>query len=501
MIVPTIHQVTQDPELFAATFLKILNKEKELIPFRWNYAQKKFQRNRTGRDLILKARQLGFTTQIQGDLFRKAVTRTTNSLTLTHLGDATTKIRMMADRFYANCRFGDIQPQRQTANATMSHYTDFDSVAAIATAGSLETGRGDTYSDIHMSECAFYPDMDKILAGALQGGNPTVVLESTPNGAQGKFYNLCMDAIHGDPTWHLHFFPWWDDPSYKVELELDEVVSPSEEERLLMAQNKFVLTSEQLKWRRNKMRELGRLFVQEYPENIVQCFLTSGNGYFGDISHVFTAEPFPVYAPTHHYSAGLDFAQTDDYTALIVLDFTTKQMVELLHINMLPWAEMRRRVVQVCRKWHVDILLAENNSIGAPNIEALRMSSIYTIPFETNNERKASIMSSLHEALWHGGWALQDVPVLHNELNTFVADQLASGIWRLAADGEGHDDTVMALALAYESGRHTVSDEELRNYGSDVHETEDEFDDDMLAYRADGMGITVEQLKKQMAKE
>ena len=97
-------QIVDNPELFALTFLKILNKEKELIPFKWNYAQKKFYANRTGRDLILKARQLGFTTQVQGDLFRKAVTRTTNSLTLTHLGDATTKIRLMADRFYANCR-------------------------------------------------------------------------------------------------------------------------------------------------------------------------------------------------------------------------------------------------------------------------------------------------------------------------------------------------------------------------------------------------------------
>ena len=491
-------QIADNPELFAATFLKILDKDKNLIPFKWNYAQKKFYRNKTGRDIILKARQLGFTTQIQGELFRKAVTRTTNSLTLTHLGEATTKLRMMADRFYNNCSFNDIRPKRHLANAVMSSYIDFDSVAAIATAGSLETGRGDTYSDIHMSECAFYPDLDKILAGALQGGNPEVVLESTPNGAQGKFYDLCMEALEGNGNWRLHFFPWWEDPLYRIELEQGEIIFPDEEEKLLMLKNSFILTPEQLKWRRNKKRELKHLFDQEYAEDIVTCFLTSGFGYFGDLSDVFTAPMNSVYNPRHHYAAGIDFGQTVDYTAMPVLDFTAKCQVDLLHINNLPWAEHRRRIKQTFQKWHLDMALAEKNSIGDPNIEALRAMGLHINEFETNNENKASIMSSWNEAIHAGGWKLQDIPVQRLEHTNFVATQLASGIWRLAADGEGHDDIVMGDALAYRSGQFTVSDQELEDYGKDAT---GELDDDLIAYRADTMGISFEKAKEMLMKE
>jgi hypothetical protein len=492
-----LKQAMQSPELFAATCLKILDKNKELVPFRWNRAQRHFHKNRTGHDLVLKARQLGFTTQIQGEVFRQAVTRTTNSLTLTHLGDATTKLRMMADRFYQNCVLNGVRPARHLANNIISSYPDFDSVCAIATAGSLETGRGDTYSIIHGSEVAFWPDAQHIISGAMQGGNPSVILESTPNGSQGYFYDLCMEAIDRPNVWKLHFYAWWWDAAYKDQLERDEIIVPDEEERLLMSLNNFVLSPEQLKWRRRKKAELKEFFFQEYPEDPVACFLTSGFGYFGDLTNVFTAPLNPVYNPKHHYAAGIDFGQTVDFTAMPVLDFTVKEQVDLLHINNLPWVEHRRRIQQTFKKWHLDMALAEKNSIGDPNIEALRAMSLHINEFETNNENKASIMSSWNEAIHAGGWKLQDIPAQRLEHTTFVAEQLASGIWRLAAAGTGHDDIVMGNALAYRSGQFTVSDDELDRYGRD-EQNEQEFDEDMLAYRADGMGISVEELKKQL---
>ena len=498
--IPTVHDVVQDPALFAAAFLKILDKKKDLIPFRWNRAQRDFYKNKTGHDLILKARQLGFTTQIQGYFFQKAITSTTNSLTLTNLGTATTKLRIMADRFYENCSFGNIKPARSAANATMSQFSDFGSIMAIATAGSLETGRGDTYSHFHGSEVAFWSDAEHIVAGAMQGGNPEVVLESTPNGSQGYFYDRCMEAIEGTGVWKLHFYPWWWEEQYKIALEPGEVIVPSEEESLLMVKNGFVLTPEQLKWRRYKIRELKEFFIQEYPEDPVSCFLTSGFGYFGDLTNVFTAPPNAEYNPTHHYAAGIDFGQTVDYTAMPILDFTTKEQVDLLHINNLPWSEHRRRIKTTFKKWKLDQALAEKNSIGDPNIEALRAMGLHVNLFETTNESKASIMSTWNEAL-HSGWKLLDIPVQRLEHTNFIATQLpVSGIWRLAASGTGHDDIVVANAIAYRSGQFTVSDEELRKYGAAEADPET-LDDDLIAYRADTMGISFEDAKKMLLGE
>ena len=441
-------QATSSPEVFAGLFLKILDKDKRLVPLHWNRAQRHFHQHRTGRDLVLKARQLGFSTYIQGEMFRRTVTRTRTTMTMAHDDETTQKLRRMADRFWENCKFGTVQPARRFSNATLATYPEFDSEAVISTAGSKEAGRGGTYSDFHGSEVAFWPQAEKIVAGAMQGGNPDIILESTPNGAQGYFYELCMEAIRGGGVWKLHFYPWWWDEQYTIPVEEGERIEYSEEEQRLV--EKHNLSPSQIKWRRQKIRELRGLFIQEYPEDPITCFLTSGKSYFGDINEIFTAPLDTQYVEGHRYEAGLDWGQENDYTALIVLDITTRKMVDRLHINKQSWGEMRRRIHGVYQKWHLKKIVAEKNSIGSVNIEALQDLKMKVVPFETDNASKSTIMGNLYEAL-HGSLKLQDLEMLKHELRTFVSTQLPSGVWRLAAEGEGHDDTVIALALAWEA--------------------------------------------------
>jgi Leu/Phe-tRNA-protein transferase len=121
--------------------------------------------------------------------------------------------------------------------------------------------------------------------------------------------------------------------------------------------------------------------------------------------------------------------------------------VDLLHVNKLEWAEIRNRIKQTYVKWHLSSIIAEKNSIGGVNIEALRGMGVNISPFETTNESKAAIMSNMNEALHNGGWKLLDIPEQKHELNTFVATQLPSGAWRLAAQADGHDDIVIGDAL------------------------------------------------------
>lgn len=436
-------KIKDNPQRFAKVFLKILDKDKSLVSFKWNKAQAHFYEHRTGHDLILKARQLGFSTLIQGEMFRKTVTSTQTTITLAHDAETTQKLRRMADRFYENCKFNDLQPARKYANATLATYPEFDSTATIATAGNVETGRGDTYTMMHGSEVAFWKDAEKIVAGAMQGGSPDVILESTPNGAQGFFYDKCMEALAGNSIWTLHFYSWWWDDNYRI--ITDDVITYTDEEAALVA--KHNLDQAQIKWRREKIRELGRLFIQEYPEDPITCFLTSGNSYFGDLSGVFTALANAVYVQGHEYYAGLDFGQTKDYTAMPIFDKTAKCQVDLLHVNNMEWSEIRNRIKQMSDKWHLTSILAEKNSIGTVNIEALQALGLPVVPFETTNESKSGIMSNMNEAIHFGGWKLLDIPIQKHEMNTFVATQLPSGAWRLAADGDGHDDIVIGDAL------------------------------------------------------
>jgi hypothetical protein len=446
MITPA--QVASSPDTFAQVFLKILDKDKQSIPFRWNRVQRDFHNARTRRDLILKARQLGISTYVQGEIYRRAVTRTTSAMTIAHDDELTKKLRIISGRFWANCKFNGIQPRRLYDNATMTTYPDYDSECMIATAGSKEGGRGGTYTDFHGSEVAFWPDAEKIIAGAMQGGNPDVILESTPNGAQGYFYERCMEALNGDGIWTLHFYPWWWDDAYCIPLDPGETLTFTDDEQALV--DKHRLTPEQIKWRRNKQLELRGLFIQEYPEDPIACFLTSGNSYFGDLVDVFNAPDNAEWIEGHRYEAGLDWGQENDFTYVAVFDITEKRQVDYLRVNRLEWSEIRRRVKELYGKWHLPKLVAESNSIGSVNIEELQKAGLIIVPFDTTNESKATVMGNLYEALHTGGFKLLNWEVQKHEMRSFVSKQLPSGVWRLQADGDGHDDTVIGNALAIE---------------------------------------------------
>ena len=138
---------------------------------------------------------------------------------------------------------------------------------------------------------------------------------------------------------------------------------------------------------------------------------------------------------------------------MAVYDLTTKQQVDLLHVNNMEWAEIRNRIKQVYDKWHLRSVIAERNSIGQPNIEALQNMGVYAVAFDTTNESKSAIMSNMNECIHAGGWKMLPLAVQRHEMNTFVATQLQSGAWRLAADGDGHDDTVIGNALAIWSSK------------------------------------------------
>lgn len=440
----TPNQAINNPADFARVFLKILDKEKQLKPFIWNKAQTHLHQHLTGRDLVLKARQLGTSTFRQGEMFRRTVTSTQTTITLAHDAETTQKLRRMADRFYEHCKFGNIQPLRKYANATLATYPEFDSTSIIATAGNVESGRGDTYTMLHGSEVAFWKDAERIVAGAMQGGNPDVMLESTPNGAQGFFYEKCMEALHDDSIWKLHFYSWWWEDDYRLD---GEPITLTDEEKELA--KKHDLDQSQIRWRRNKQKELGRLFAQEYPEDVISCFLTSGNSYFGDLSNVFTAPLEAKYIEGHEYVAGLDFGQTNDYTAMVVIDITTKKQVDLLHIRKFEWAEQRRRISAMYKKWKCSRIGAESNSIGSVNIEALRSDGLRILPFTTTNASKSEIMARLYEAFHSNELKMQPHDIQRHEYNTFVSSQTTTGMWKLAAEGDGHDDTVIAGAIAW----------------------------------------------------
>lgn len=464
-VIPSPSEVGRSPELFARHMLKIMDKRDQMIPLIYNPLQLHYLKNRTNRDIILKARQIGFSTAIQAEHFRYAITRPSRILTLMDKAENTQNMRDMADRFYTNFPLtiehdGQIiqRPVRGKDSATVTTYPQLGSKVVMATAGSVDTGRSGSYRFMHGSEVAFWLDADKTVAGALQAGSPQwVVMESTPNGAQGWFYLTCMEALDGKGVWRLHFYPWFKNPEYQSPLEDGEGFDYTDDElKLIKAHG---LTPQQIKWRRSKIKEVKERFIQEYPEDPRSCFLLSGRGYFGDIEHCYKAPTGATPQQGHKYVAGLDWGQIEDWTVMPIGDAQTREQVEIVRIHQMPYPDIRKHLISRLRHWGVSTVYAESNSASG-NVDSLRREAyeaglrLTIIGYETSNESKAVDMSALRDALTEGVLKLLPDDIQKAEMRALQVTQTAHNNWRIAAAPGQHDDIpignmLMRKALAW----------------------------------------------------
>lgn len=153
--------------------------------------------------------------------------------------------------------------------------------------------------------------------------------------------------------------------------------------------------------------------------------------------------------PGHMYVAGVDWGRSHDYTAIAVIDITTRQMVALDRFNQVGWSLQRGRLRAIAEFWRAKVIWAEANSVGAPNIEALQHDGLPMRSFQTTASSKSPLIESLALAIERGYLGLLDDPVLLGELSSFGQERLPGGGYRYCAPAGNHDDTVIATALAW----------------------------------------------------
>jgi hypothetical protein len=189
-----------------------------------------------------------------------------------------------------------------------------------------------------------------------------------------------------------------------------------------------------------------------YKQEILAEFVDNATTVFRDVRHRprQPASSPPATPNPQRYVAGLDWARQHDYTVMTVLDMHTRHVVAMERFNLLGWAQQRARVERLHALWRPEAIIAEANSIGGPNIEALQASGLPVRPFVTTAQSKRDIIEHLVLALEHGDLTLLDDAVLLGELEAYEMhiDPVTRHI-RYNAPSGGHDDTVIALALAW----------------------------------------------------
>lgn len=157
--------------------------------------------------------------------------------------------------------------------------------------------------------------------------------------------------------------------------------------------------------------------------------------------------------PGRRVVIGVDWGRDVDFTACAVLDADRMCLLALDRFNGLSWAAARQRVAALSRRWYAAAVWAESNAIGQPNIEALQADGIPIHAFTTTARSKQPLIDALAVAIENGDIALLPDPVLLDELRAYRMQPLPGGGYRYSAPPGAHDDTVIALALAWHAAR------------------------------------------------
>lgn len=280
------------------TMYYIKNKDGQKVLFAPNFAQESYYTSSHQSDIILKARQLGFTTfkmihDLDSCLFRKNF----SAGCIAHNDKDSKDIYRNKIRFAYEAITGRVVSMLASIGyALPTPRNDKDNGYVFSNGSSIgvSTGyRGGTLQSLHVSEfgkiCKKYPDKaQEIVTGAFNavGKNGSITIESTAEGKQGYFYSYCMDAKamsdmgrepDGGMEFKFHFFPWWRDPEYTIPAgsvpgRLEEYFAE------LNSKHNIKLTDGQKRWYAAKEKTQGEDMKREYPSTPEEAFAQAVEG-------------------------------------------------------------------------------------------------------------------------------------------------------------------------------------------------------------------------------
>ena len=298
--------------------------------------------------------------------------------------------------------------------------------AAFATGGEIQVRsasdtdslRGEGLDFIVMDECAFIQEdaWREALRPALSDRKGSALFISTPKGRNWfwRLWQRCIDDH--DYEWHGWQLPTADNP----------FIDPAEIEAA-----------------RLDMPE--RVFAQEY----LAQFLDDAGGVFRRVLYAATADEQDGAIGGHEYTFGVDWGRSNDFTAIAVLDVKTSELVALDRFNQIDYSLQLARLTALYERFRPRAIVAEANSMGQPLIEQLTAAGLPVVPFTTTAASKQIAVDALALAFERGQLRILPDPVLIAELQAYEAERLPSGLMRYGAPEGLHDDTVMALMLAW----------------------------------------------------
>lgn len=298
-----LEEKLKDPKwrLFSGELYKIIIKGDKadddlVVPFKPNRAQRRFIKRLWHRNIILKARQLGFTTLIaivwlDHALFNDNV----RCGIVAQDKDAAEVIFRDKVKFAYDNLPDEIRSRMPLAKDSASELLFAHNNSSIRVATSMRSG---TIHRLHVSEfgkiCAQYPNKAReVVTGSIPAvpSSGILVVESTAEGAEGHFYKMVQESLKlqqsgkklNEKEYRMHFYAWYEAPDYVLN-PAGVVISEKDHDYFdeLEAELGIELRPEQRAWwvvtRDTDFSGDNELMWQEYPSSPKEAFQQSGEG-------------------------------------------------------------------------------------------------------------------------------------------------------------------------------------------------------------------------------
>jgi hypothetical protein len=227
----TVNEQFSEPLWRLSNLYYIVDKMGRECKFVPNEQQYDFLTSIHGKDIILKARQLGFTT-LAAIVSLDECLWTTNwsAAIIAHTRPDAQKILKTKVRF----PYDKLPDGLKNEMPLVSDAADTLALANGSSVVVTSSARGGTLQRLHVSEfgkiCARFPDKaEEIISGSFPAAeNGHITIESTAEGQQGQFFDMTQRALGkkdaGDALnsmdFKVHFYPWWENQGYRQSPEL-----------------------------------------------------------------------------------------------------------------------------------------------------------------------------------------------------------------------------------------------------------------------------------------